>query len=1410
MDRRYQWRWRSANALVALLLMLTIVMPVLQSMWETNRYELSATASQLVGQTDQSLAEQLTYDSEKQQYVFNKDAIATGNKAGMPTEQQKASVGASDKSNTKTYALQVHEDFSKGVTYYDTNSQLSFSLVPDFKALRAKTQQGHIVFPLAGGNQAIYTLKNNGLKEDIYVPKVTEDTMSFRYKFVLPKTMEARGLPDGSGGIGIYSADPNLFGDITYGSDKDRIAVEKARESAEKSHLVFGLPAPIITAPEGGTIKNAHARFVLEDNTLEVVAEDLMGIETPIAIDPSVVVTATSDFQTQGNNEGMIDFGTSGQITRGGLTGGTMGSWTTTGDNYFSQCGGVASVAYNGYLYTTGCSGGNTAVRYAAINSNGTLGNWDSGGAAMGTARGYHRLEAYNGYLYAIGGDTGSGYTNTVEYAPIGSNGSISSWYTASSFTTARISFTSAAYNGYLYIMGGYDGSNPRSDVQYAAIKADGSLGAWASTTSFTTARALPGGFAYNGYLYIMGGYNAVSTYYSDAQYAKLNNDGTVGTWTATTSFTTARLGASVTVHNGYAYLMGGTTNITSALTDTQYAQINANGTIGTWRTSSTLNTGVWAAGTVAYNGYLYIVAGRNTNSASIATTQYAAIDRAGKPVAFGTLSNNFTTARALSCSVAYNGYLYAIGGSTSDTGNSNVSTVQYTALNSSTGNNGSWSSTTSLPVTLGTAGCTAYNGYLYTVGGQTGAGSGSATGVPYYIAINSNGTLGASWTASPNTTGTLRRGGVFTYGTSNGAYIYAINGAGGSVAWATINTSTGAIGAWTDTLNMVNTYDYRAYAMVGKYLYAFGGQNGTTAVSSVEYTSLNNDGSINAWTSTTSMNTAIKYTNGTTVNGCIYSVGGENTAGTSLNNVQYACPNANGTISAWYNAPNLTVATTDLGVTSYNGYIYGVGGYTTSVQATTQYAYVNHGGSGDVGSWSSGSTFTTARYMAGATAYNGYLYVAGGHNSSSAALSDVQYAPLTAGSGAVGSFTTDSAHPFTTVRMNFSLVAYNGYMYVMAGSDAGSSTFYKDTQYAPIGSSGALSGSFTAGTDLDTTGRESPCALAYNGYMYVAGGLTSGGQVATVRYAAINSDGSLGTWSGTTSFTTARYAHKCFVANGYFYILGGTNGSTNYNDVQAAPINSNGTLGSFVRTAAFNTARGNPVVGVANGFVYVAGGCTDSGNDDDCTSASSALTDVQYAPVYPGGTLGTWQSTTVLSAANGAAAGTVYDGYLYLTGGNGSTGTPVNTTSYAPLNSNPRTARYSKLIDLGNPVSISSVTYNGVLPMSSITPGVTPIYFRAAGSDKVFGSVTASGAITAGATACLATSQNYVRYLEVTILLDGSGGQAILPDTAGTLSNVTDFTVNYITPHPAPNIRLRHGQTLQTGNLSPLDTCYP
>lgn len=1431
LDHKYRWKWRAANVFAAVLLLAGAFLPIVQDLWQHNRYQLSAEALQLVGETDQTLLKQLTYDPQTATYQFNQAAVQAYNPtAALRNQVGTASGQGSDKS---LYALDVPTDMSKGVTYTDTNSQLAFSLVPQFGAMSGRAEQGHLVFPLAGNAQAIYTLKNNGLKEDIVVEKATSDTMTFSYKLQLPKTLAVKVIPDSGGAIGIYGPDPSLLGNVSYGSDKDQRLIEKARENAAKTNLIFGLPAPVIKDVQGHSIGSAH--FDLHGTTLTVVAERL-GVEAgPFTIDPSVVVTSAGDFAT-GNNEGMINFATGGQVTRDGLTGGSVsGGWSPTA-SFTNARYSPATVAYNGYMYLLGGNGSPSYndVQYAPINSNGTLGAWhythnsiDDGTTFVSGFSGVRygaTAVAYSGYLYLLGGN-GSTYFNDVQYAPLNSNGTVGTWQSTSSFIGARDFHGAAVYNGYMYIMGGYNGTATYfNDVQFAPINADGTLGAWHYThnstddgttfvSGFTDARYGLGAVAYGGYLYILGGRGA--SYLNDVQYAPINADGTVGSWTYATSFANGRYTPGVTVYNGYLYVAGGK-NGSTRYNDTQYAPIYANGTLGAWQTSASFSVARYKNTLVAYGNYLYMMGGTD-DTTTYNTTQYAKMDPTGMNAPFTTTgATALPAARNNASSVAYNGYLYVLGGNnTGTTFSSPYNSVAYAPI-ASDGTIGSWTTSSNTFVSgigLTNGDATVYNGYLYYIGGY----SGGATNGVQYAAVNSNGSIG-SW-ASTTSLGVAKFGlRVWAY---NG-YMYEAGGSHSTSDTAcnattsnycsTINyaaiSSAGTLGSWSSTTGLPDARANELIATSGSYVYMTGGDGGTN-LSYVYYAQMNSDGTLGSWTHDTST-TYRDHAMMSVSNGYLYAWGDNTGADRTTGN--YARLETDGTIAtdsgcgaSWCTMSGLlTTAGSRVG-TIYGGFLYAYGGNDgTNAITSGEFSPINNGGNGGDGAWTS-TTGLSGVYTPGCIAYsrsfaaNGYLYTVGGLAASdcstagTSSFATVAYAPL-GRDGTVGSWTATSS--LNTARYHFALAVYGGYVYVIGGQQNGS-TILSSVEYAPINSNGTL-GSWTTTTSLGAVAYDQGGG-AYNGYVYSFGGITTGSTyLTTVSYASVKSDGSLNSWNTTTGLPSARALSGATTYNGYAYIVGGTDGTNALGDVLYAKLNSDGTItsGSWNNTSALPAARQGVEAVVQNGYLYAVAGFNSSG----------AVTKTAVAAINANGSLGQFaQTANAISTSPSYTAAAVYDGYAYIVGGYAGS-SYLGSVQYTPINSISRMGRYSKVIDLGSAYNVISLTYNGVLP-----GGNAAISYRAADASGVFSSYGSSTAI-AGAIGCIGAATN-TRYLLVMVEVDDSYGQGTggsFPDSAGTNANLTDLTVNYNPSHPAPNIRLRTGQTLQQGNLSPLDTCYP
>src|SRR3990167_5936808 len=404
-------RW--FRGFVALVMLATIAVPALGTLENLKAYALTNEDKQVIGDASKNLSAKFSFDTERNLWQFNKNGTAAlaaalaeqqGEKdeeglAGAIGQMMAKQVGGGGEKDKSLYSVDIPVKGDKGITYYDNVTKLKFTMVPEFSKRDAKLVEDRIIYPFMDGGKIVYTAKTNGLKEDIVLPKYVGDSLTYSYNLVLPQSLEAELLKDGS--IGVYSADPSLFGDISYGSDEDKAKIADARKNAPKDNLVFGIPAPFIKDQNGDAGKTYYK---LDGTRLTVVAEGLKGLSYPLTVDPSVVITSSADFAT-GNNEGMINFGTD-EISRGGLTGGAISNgWVNaTGifpslQNDFSK-----TLMVNGRLYVL--SNGDRRIYYTTVTSAGTIGNW-----TLATANNFAAtysfgmaLAAYNGYLYVFGG----------------------------------------------------------------------------------------------------------------------------------------------------------------------------------------------------------------------------------------------------------------------------------------------------------------------------------------------------------------------------------------------------------------------------------------------------------------------------------------------------------------------------------------------------------------------------------------------------------------------------------------------------------------------------------------------------------------------------------------------------------------------------------------------------------------------------------------------------------------------------------------------------------------------------------------------------------------------------------------------------------------------------------------------
>ena len=291
---------------------------------------------------------------------------------------------------------------------------------------------------------------------------------------------------------------------------------------------------------------------------------------------------------------------------------------------------------------------------------------------------------------------------------------------TTTSFDGDANGSSTAFHNGFLYSMGGEGSSSMVNTVQYAAINADGTVGSWTNTSSLLTARKGQDSTASRrGYLYVLGGRNA--TYFNDVEFTSLNQDGILGAWQTTTSFSIARQAHSAIVYNDYIYVAGGLNSSALAVQDVQYAPLNTDGTIGAWDTTSSLPSGRYHFSLIAHNDFLYAVGGSGDGAAIAADVLYAYINDDGSISSWHS-TTPLPSPRVQNVTRVFNDNLFVIGGS-----DGVLRSDAYRAEINSDGSVGAWVSETSLPIPYIADNAYMHNGRLYFMGVYDG-GLNSAT----------------------------------------------------------------------------------------------------------------------------------------------------------------------------------------------------------------------------------------------------------------------------------------------------------------------------------------------------------------------------------------------------------------------------------------------------------------------------------------------------------------------------------------------------------------------------------------------------------------------------------------------------------------------------------------------------------
>ncbi|MBI4346337.1 MAG: right-handed parallel beta-helix repeat-containing protein, partial [Elusimicrobia bacterium] len=415
--------------------------------------------------------------------------------------------------------------------------------------------------------------------------------------------------------------------------------------------------------------------------------------------------------------------------------------------------------------------------------------------------------------------------------------------------------------------------------------------------------------------------------------------------------------------------------------------------------------------------------------------------------------------------------------------------------------------------------------------------------------------------------------------------------------------------------------------------------------------------------------------------NGRLYVTGGQ--AGSTGQSTAYSAPlNADGSVGSWVTETNsLPVARIDHAMSAWNGRLYVTGGgeTTSAIRSTVYSAPLN--AEGIAGGWGTQADVLPAgRRSHAMAAWNGRLYVTGGKDSAIADRAEVFSAPVNADASA-GPWVTE-ANPLPVVLSYHAMSAWNGRLYVSGGFSGGAQNAVYS---APLNANGTVGSWTTEGTALPAA-RYGHAMSAWNGRLYVTGGNDGSNPQAAVYSAPLNADGSVGTWAPeTNSLPAPRDQHAMSVWNGRLYVTGGKSGVGPQDTVYSAPLNADGSVGLWPTETNLPAPRAGHAMSVWNGRLYVTGG-----------NSGGTRNTVYSALIGATGGIASWTTEAeTLPAGTQNHAMSVWSGRLYLTGraDDGLNAFPTVFSAGVPFY--PRIGTYyGPIIDLGAVRTVTSISW--------------------------------------------------------------------------------------------------------------------
>lgn len=967
---------------------------------------------------------------------------------------------------------------------------------------------------------------------------------------------------------------------------------------------------------------------------------------------------------------------------------GTLGPWsaaTTLPTVYaYSTAVVVKNKVYllGGYINNSSATNN---IFVTDINADGTIGTWGNSSVMPG-ATAYSHAFINGNRLYVVGGYSGTGL-NILYSVDIKEDGSLGIWVTEANLPVTFYSGAVAVIKNRVYMFGGYQNSTASNVVYSASLNTDGSISSWTTEMSLPVTFGLQQVFVTRTMVYMIGGVqNGVHS--ANIYKASIRSDGTIGAWSLqvwTLQATAAYF--NITATKDHIYVLGGMlaggwsgncwmADIIGGLNDyssyysnsvetnymvagsgqpwKQQYQFNSSQSadITGWITDSSVmpaNMGVTQA--IITKNRVYVCGGFvgvNTATANV----YTATINSDGTLGTWTASTALPGPVGNSASAITNNRVYIIGGYN---GTSHTSTV-YTAAINADGTLGTWTTGPSLPGVMSVGNAVVTRNKIYLLGGSNG----SFVSTVYTATVNVDGTIGA-WTTGVSlpialgyTSSVITKNRVYLFGGYNGASWLS------TIYTATIN-SDGTLGTWVvhGTLNAITGVS-QAICTNSK-VYILTGRNSAGTISSVHHANINSDGILGSWTAGTDLPAALSESQAIVTNSRVYLLGGYN--GSSYVNTIYSAPISGGLndyssyyaedttnylmpgsgkpwqqqyqinetqsadITGWVSETNLpdNIGWSRTLVTK--NYVYLIGGYNGTILLSTVYrADINTDGT--LGAWISTSQLPVAIRCHCLVSGRNKVYIIGGLvGAGSGSYTSAIYSASINADGTLGAWSNIGSYPLAVAWADAIIIKDRIHVFGGWNGSAAVNSIYS----AKINIDGTLGGWILGSSSLPTT-LSTLAVIATKNRIYSIGGQVAGGGggVTSVYTAPIDPNGNIGTWSNGPSLPGVLFGSQPIVTKNKVYILGGWNGVNSVNTVYTAPINTDGTLGTWTTgTSILNNDKYSSSSFVVKNKVYLVGGSGTVYSNTVCSAPiSSDLND--YSPYYNGDILPIEQFVTV------------------------------------------------------------------------------------------------------------------------------------------------------------------------------------